>query len=608
MILPVLHSVLRDPKWTRMTMRADLCTAILCVAAVLCPTEGRCKSPPDERPTIRRILIEGNRLIPDAMLKRLMETKETGFLVRSRFEQTVFEEDLDALETFYQNSGFLDARIVRWEVSPAPKEGAVDVSIVLEEGDRWTVEDVRVEGNRRLGEGALKNAGSLRPDEPFKRLLVLKDCRALRILCAENALIDARVRPSITYDDARKRVTLTYEIHEGEPVRVGQVLLEGLDKTTSTVVLRELALHAGEMYDYSKIAKTQNNLHRTGLFRSVRVEPVASDTLGPSRDLLISVSERPGGAADIGIGYGTSEGIRASLELVQSNWRGRGIRVGLRSRVSLKAQRSEVSLTLPWLLGTRTITDMNAFYDREDRPSFVVQRAGLTASLSRRFTESVSMETGYTLERVKLLSVKVGTDTTAGRGSTSDLFVSLVRDTRNDLLNPTRGELVRAKAEYAGEFLRGTNPFFRSQVTLALFRSLGHEFVVALSVRVGFIKSRRSGYQVPLYERFLLGGDRSVRGFNRHALGAPYGGNAAFSFQSEIRFPFWRMGGVLFLDGGGVWPHLDVIDPTTMRIGFGGGLRYASPFGVLRADMAFRRGVESLWSRTEVYIGLGQAF
>ena len=270
-------------------------------------------------------------------------------------------------------------------------------------------------------------------------------------------------------------------------------------------------------------------------------------------------------------------------------------------------------MTEPWLFGTRTAMDMNAFYDQElfdprDQPSFEVQRVGLTASLSRRFTEFVSMEAGYTLERVRLMRVKGKVDTTIERGSTSDLFLTVIRDTRDDLLNPTRGELMRVKAEYAGGLLRGTNPFFRSQSTLSLFWKLGGEFVAALSVRGGFIKSRRSGYQVPVYERFLLGGDRSVRGFDRHALGAPYGGNAAFNFQSEIRFPLWRIGGVLFLDGGGVWSHLDVIDPATMRIGFGGGLRYASPFGVLRADVAFRRGVESLWERTEVYVGLGQAF
>jgi len=345
----------------------------------------------------------------------------------------------------------------------------------------------------------------------------------------------------------------------------------------------------------------------------VRVEPVASDTLGPGRDLLISVAERPGGEADIGIGYGTSEGIRGSLELVQNNWGGRGIRVGLLSRISPKIMRSQASMTEPWLVGTRTNLDLNAFYDRElfeptDQPSFLVTRAGLTVSLSRRFTESVSMEAGYTLERIRLLHVKGEVDTTIERGRTSDLFLSVTRDTRNDLLNPTQGKLIRVKAEYAGGFLRGTNPFIRSQSVLGLFRRFGGAFVAALSVRVGFIKSRRSGYQVPVYERFLLGGDRSVRGFDRHALGAPYGGNAAFSFQTEIRFPLWRIGGVLFLDGGGVWSHLDVIDPATMRIGFGGGLRYASPFGVLRGDVAFRRGVESLWKRTEVYVGLGQAF
>jgi len=581
--------------------------------AFLPPSGGRCETSSEDGPKIRTIAIEGNHFVSDVRLQRLMDTRETSFLIRSRFREEVFEEDLDALETFYQNNGFLDVRIPNREVSDVPEKNAVDISIVLEEGARWTVEDVRIEGNRRLGEEALKGVVSLRPGDPFKRLLVFRDLRELRILCAQNALIDAQVRPRIFYDDGRKRAMVTYEIHEGVPVHVGQIRLEGLDKTRSSVVLRELALHPGELYDYSKISETQNNLHRTGLFRSVRVEPVASDTLGPSRDLLIRVSERSGGEADIGIGYGTSEGIRGSLELTQNNWGGRGIRVGLRSRISPKTTRSEASMTEPWLFGTRTAMDMNAFYDQElfdprDQPSFEVQRVGLTASLSRRFTEFVSMEAGYTLERVRLMRVKGKVDTTIERGSTSDLFLTVIRDTRDDLLNPTRGELMRVKAEYAGGLLRGTNPFFRSQSTLSLFWKLGGEFVAALSVRVGFIKSRRSGYQVPVYERFLLGGDRSVRGFDRHALGAPYGGNAAFNFQSEIRFPLWRIGGVLFLDGGGVWSHLDVIDPATMRIGFGGGLRYASPFGVLRADVAFRRGVESLWERTEVYVGLGQAF
>ncbi|MFT5375571.1 MAG: outer membrane translocation and assembly module TamA [Candidatus Latescibacterota bacterium] len=143
---------------------------------------------------------------------------------------------------------------------------------------------------------------------------------------------------------------------------------------------------------------------------------------------------------------------------------------------------------------------------------------------------------------------------------------------------------------------------------MALYQELG-PFVIAGKTDARSIRALKNDAEIFEYERFYLGGDRSVRGFERKSIGARRIGIAALSVQSEVRFPLRRnMGGLAFFDAGEVWEKVGAIKLAELRPGCGGGLRYRAPIGLVRFDLGVHGDSGSWGQRLEFYFGIGQGF
>lgn len=574
-------------------------------------------------PIIKQVIIEGNERISTKRLLSLLVTKPGGIFKKRRFNTVTFQADRDAIENFYRNSGFLDARVRPFR-GPSD-DGGVIITILIDEGPRYFVKAINITGNQYLAESDIRRVLLTREEQPFFRLFVAADRRSIQNLADQRALLDAVVDAKSVVNDIDQTVVVQFSIAEGEPIRVGDIDIRGLRKTKREVVRRELALKPGDLYDTGRLIRSQTQLFQTGLFRSVRLEPVRSDSLSTSRNLLVSVTELPGGEIGFGGGFASVEGFRGSAEVAQRNWLGQAITIGANLQASKLIQRIEGGITQPWLFRTRTSGTLRGFLDRQNRPeSHVRLEIGASLAAGRTLSRTFRSLTTYTLKNIEISALsdsliqliqsgQADSLRTRREGSLTQL---IIYDTRDDILSPTRGFYGQVQVNLASPLLgsssQNRNSLFAFSISARKYVPIKKFPDMATSISFGYVRALNNG-QVPIDRKLFLGGDRSVRGFNFDQIGSPDGGVIALSSQNEMRFhlPYVDLAG--FIDLGGVAPDVDAFDLSDLRVGFGGGIRIMSPIGLIRTDVGFHRpGTNEqntgLYDRTFFYFGLGQAF
>ena len=578
-------------------------------------------------PVIEQITIECNVLISTERLLDLMVTRPAGLVKKRRFNPAVFRADIKAIENFYENSGFLDVRARPFR-DLLDNEKRVRIRIVIDEGPRYIVHAVNIIGNHYLADDEIQRILLTRKDQPYFRLFVAADRRAIQGLADRRALLDANISVnSSNVDDTEYTVTVNFFITEGKPVRVGDIEIRGLQKTKPEVVLRELAIRSGDLYDNARLIRSQTQLFQTGLFRSIRLEPRRPDSVSTSRNLLVSVTELPGGEISFGGGFASVEQLRGSVEVTQRNWLGHAVTIGMNGQASKLIQRIDAGITQPWMFRTRTVGTLRGFFERQEQPgSHTRWEFGSSLSAGRILSRTFRSLTTYTIKQIHIDPGDSLKQIFLQRGSVEDslrtrregsLTQRIIYDTRDDILNPERGFYAHLQGNLASPWLGSSsgneNSLFSINVTLRKYLPIRRFPDLATSVSVGYVRPLSSG-TVPIDRRLFLGGDKSVRGFGIGDIGNPDGGVIAVSSQNEMRFqlPYIDLAG--FIDLGGVASTVEDLSLSHIRVGFGGGIRVMSPIGLLRTDVGFHRagtteqGIDLLFDRTFFYLGLGQAF
>ena len=591
---------------------------------LLLPSIGASPAYPQQSLIVNRIVIDGNSAIADDRILDLIETRTDGILRSGRMNNAVWRTDLDAIGSFYRNSGFLDARIryIRERIDAE----RVELRIVIDEGPRYTVRAVHLNGFGYLPEDEVRENLLTREGQVFYRLFTAQDKRYIQRLADHRALLDVTVDYRVVQHREDHTVTVSFLVAEGHPIRVGEIRVHGLLKTRRNVVVRELEIEQGELYDNAKISLSQTRLFQTGLFRSVRLSPVRSDTSANVRDLVVEVTELPGGEVSFGAGFASAESFRGSFSVAYRNWLGRGITIGSNGQVSSLFQQVDTGITQPWLFRTRTTGILRAFFRREDRISHSEREIGTSVAVNRELSRTYQSQLIYTLKNIEVSSLSEELTELLRRGSEADSLRSrregsltgvVTYDTRDDILNPTTGFYSQFQSSLASPLLgsstRNRNSILTLMAVVRTYLSIPNVPDFSTSLVFSYVKALDENH-VPLDRKLFIGGDRSVRGFRINQLGQPDGGLIAISAQNEIRFPFSLFTLAVFADWGGVGKTVGTFSIGDFLLGYGGGLRVISPIGLIRGDVGFHNQSKidppnsRKYDRTFFYFGLGQAF
>ena len=557
---------------------------------------------------VKRLEFKGNRSLGDRMLKSLCDSAPALF-DRPAFTEHDLDADIEAILSAYRDEGYLGARLTDRVVRFVDGGRSVEILLRVDEGPRTRISQLSIEGASGLTEKELMRQIRSRPGDPYRRRQLLADQRALRAAYGQRGRLETITSYRAVEDTAGGGVHLMIHIEESPVLRLGAVRVEGLEKTHAPVVRKQVRLKRGSPLKYGLLRQTQTALYGTGLFTNVIVEPVQADSgTADLRDLLIRVRERPSGTLDFGGGYGTSERFRVRFSVSQDNVGGWARQLGFSGRLSRFTRHAQIAYSDPTAWSRQLSINGRAFYDRNRNESaeFTARRVGAETGLTYFFKPGWIGETRYLFERVTL--VEGERSEARGQRNTSSVSWAARHDSRNDLLAASQGRFLELRLEYAGGLLGGQNHFLRTSIVSMSYLRIFKNLVLAMKTEARQIRSLRKDEDIPLYERLYLGGDGSVRGYERGQIGAPNGGGLAYSALMDLRYSRTRWGAVIFLDNGQVWKNLEALDWRDQRVGYGGGVRYVSPIGLLRLDAAYRGGAESLLRRMELYFGVGQAF
>ncbi len=565
-----------------------------------------------------RIAFQGNHTFSGSALGKVIKSKESGFFKRNDYLEGRLKEDTAALMQFYEKEGFRDVRIEpTTDLDPSHKSAAI--LFIIEEGSRIRIGQVAFKGNDALSEGHLAKGLPIRPDIPFNNTVVKEGARQILLAYSKEGYIYATVSPSTAFHE--DKADIVYTISEGEQIRLGSIHLIGNRRTKDTTILRELLFHEGDFYNPEAILKSQQRLYRTNLFSSVRFEPIHQEERPIRQEMRLSVEERPNVAVDFGVGYGDYERFRGLFELSHRNLFGSGRTLSFRAEGSNVENEYSVNYKEPRFPFENTDARIGIAYIKQEEISFYLKTSSVTAGFDKSFSDTVKGALLYQYEQNHITekdpSIRLSPED-VGKVNIASINPSLTRDTRDDPFNPKSGSVNAITLRNAAKLFGSEAQLVKMTVQSSWYRSLSSILVFAFSARVGVAERFGETVLVPPPERFLLGGQGTVRGYDQDRLGITgetlingkqTGGNAMVVLNEEFRFlPSKSLGFVLFFDHGNVWESYKQIGLSQLKSSAGIGLRYNTPIGPLRLDWGYKLDREIGEAPSALHFTLGHTF
>ena len=632
--------------------------------------------------------IAGNAAIDRAAIAPLLQVKPGEPFVQARIGVIAA-----AITELYRVRGFAQVAVtpdiqVLPEGPGAVRPVAVRFDII--EGPPMAVSTVDLQGTAAIPGSEIRSLLGLAPGRPFYRPQLSVDRDAIERHYRARGFKSVAVVSQLAFTADQRRVGITWMVREGDQITIDRVLINGNSRVATQLIQNELTIKPGSPMSDEAMIESQRRLAELGLFRRVRItELPRSGSL--ARDVLVELEETDTTTIDYGGGFEVSGiggkdaagqatdridvGPRAFIGASRRNFWGKNRSVTLFGRVTLRRDREDDTITEeskgygfpdyrglftfrePRAFGTTGDAQVTAFIEQARRTSFDFKRRGVTSDYARRlgaFTVTGRYAFDYT-ELFNQVSVEQQPiiDRLFPQVRLSKFSGGVLRDSRDDALDPQRGALVGVDTSIAAKMFGSEVGFVKSFAQGFIYRRLpGRGWVLAagarLGVAVGFEQDVPPVQEIaaqgaltravdraviepfptvirelPASERFFAGGDTTVRGFALDRLGTddtldaqgfPQGGNGLTVLNLEMRAPYWKtFQFVWFVDAGNVFKDATDIRLTDLRAASGIGLRYRSPIGPLRVDWGWKLSTRLLdgggRERSNVlHISLGQAF
>ncbi len=562
------------------------------------------------RQLVRKVVFEGNKVVPTRELLRAIKTRPRSPLSRLTgtgvIKDDQFSQDLRAIVEAYQKRGYIDAAVTNVEYRPVDQQ-SIDVIISLYEGVQYRVGTITIEGNKLFSTERIRENLRMLESSIYTPQGLDDDVKAIRDLYGAQGHIETRLRPINRYSVQEGIMDILYLIDEGEKNFVNRVIIQGNNRTKDKVIRRELALAPGDVYNTVREEASKKRLENMNYFSKVDISP--EDTGLPGRkDMVVTVEEKRTGAFTFGAGYSTVDNAVGFIELTQSNFdlfnfpsfTGGGQRLRARAQFGLQRQDYILSFTEPWLFDQKLLFGLDVFYRSASYLSafFDEERYGFNLRLARPVTDVLTARMIYKFESIGITNVRSFAPSffreEAGNRLRSAIELALSYDTRDSLFLTRKGTKVDLFFELAGGPFFGDTDIYRTGFEARQFFNLPWDFIYQIGITSAVVDSYGNSQRVPLFDRFFVGGNDTVRGFRFRDIGpfveqgARIGGNTMFVANQELSFPLIsRVRGAVFADGGFVNKDAWDFDFGNLNFGVGLGLRFDLPIGPLRLDFGF---------------------
>jgi outer membrane protein insertion porin family len=554
----------------------------------------------------------------EAWVRQRLDTRASGGEELRLLQAPLLERDRLRILSWYRAAGFTLAEVPTPEVWPEAGPAGAVVTFSVREGTRSGLRSISFAGAVALPRTQLLAASGLREGAPYRAADLAPSADRVRAAYARAGYprCAVTVRPDFGAD--RTSVDLRYTVNEGRLQRLGSIAVTGNGRTARRVIVRELPLVPGDPLDPEALAKGKNALYDLGLFREVRYvlpEPVSPEW---PQDLVLAVRERPTGFVGFGVGYASDERFRGFVEAGEQSLFGTGRSLRWKTKLSEIGYRHDLFYQEPWLLDFDLQGQADIYLESQDETGYKVRRRGLALGVNREFTPRLLLHLRYRYEFVEYSNVVP--DLTAELGplesfNIGSFVLALDYDRRDNPISPRRGSFHLASAEVARPLFGGDASFTKYQVETSWYVPLWSGAEIALGLRGGFTQLLLGAGELPLSERFFLGGDRSVRGYAYKGIGPkddagnPLGGNVFAQGNLELRFGLFRkLRGVFFFDAGELWADQAGLPSSGIKTSVGAGLRYETLVGPIRLDWGHKLKREPGESPSRWHLTIGYPF
>ncbi len=577
----------------------------------------------DEGPkvSIDKITIEGNKAVSAREIKHVMKTSEWwifSFLTGSGvYSEEQIRADLSRIKELYQSKGYIYVAVSEPQVTLSPGKKDLYITISISEGDQYKVGSIKVKGNTIVSDAEVYEQVKTVSGQIFNRTALKKDIDKIIDLYMDRGYARADVDPLVDVNKEEKTADITLSVIEGGLFRIGRIDVTGNIKTRDKVIRREMRLDEGDIFSKKLLTRSFQRINNLNYFENVDIRPTPKAD-AQLMDIDVRVEEKLTGMLSIGGGYSSVDKLMIMGEITQTNLFGRGLQLKLKADFSSRRSNYNISLRDPWFMDKPVSASIGVYNDQVDYPDYDKKATGGNISFGRELSEYVGGSINYEIEQVEITNVSDDasslTRDQVGTRLTSSISPSIWRDTRDNYLDPTSGSKNALYLTVAG--LGGDNHFWKLVVDSGWFFPVIWDTTFGLHGRYGCVRGFNS-HEVPLYERFYVGGINTIRGLGFgqggpvNEKGEEIGGVQQLVFNVEYIFPLldeMKLKGVLFFDYGGAFDHSYELSERNMRRTTGAGIRWMSPLGPLRIEWGYNLDRRENEGNDKVEFSLGGFF
>jgi outer membrane protein insertion porin family len=530
----------------------------------------------DEGPKVRVGTIEftGRPKLPASILRESMKENQQYSLFsviagKNSLKQNKMADDLAGLKKKFQENGYMEATVgepkydqttVRtWPFFKA--QPMTKITIPVDAGFLYRVGEVKVEGNKTFASWKLLELLKMKTGDVYSTAVREKGIEDIGELFRNFGYLWGQIIPVENLDPKNKVVNVTFNINEGEMCILRKLQFKGNIFTKDKVIRREMLLREGDIFRLELFKNSVLRVKQLGLVDVEKDPDVKPDASDPTQfDVTMQVKELQRNNIQFTAGYSGYEGTFVAITYSTVNFLGAGENLEMTAQYGKRVRNYSFGFTEPYVFDNPISVGFNIYSRYFVYPYLYNQDSkGIDLNLGARVVWPWQMNLTYSFQKLNMSEYTasasddqaVSTYYTSmyssmlysgyygfGRYNMSSISASLYRSTIDSPLTPSSGTLYLASVKYAGTFLGGEVHMVKPRFEFTHYQPITQGQSVGVHVQYTFSKSLR-GSEIPYWERFYMGGERDIRGYEiytigqRDASGYNMGGVKSFVFNAE---------------------------------------------------------------------------
>ncbi len=527
----------------------------------------------DEGPKVRvgDVVFEGNTKLPPSELKWSMKDNRPHSLFnwvlgKDVYKQNKLTDDVDLIKKRYQENGYMEAAVGQPRIEEIEKRSLVfkkqkmmRLTIPITAGYLYRVGEIKVEGNKAINVKFLRALVKLLPGEVYSTKSREKSVDDISEVYRDSGYIYIQVIPVENLDPKRKVVNVAFNIVEGEVAYLNRLDFRGNNYTKDKVIRREMMIREGDRFSLSMFKNSILRIKQLGLVDLEKDPDIKPSPDDPTKmDVQVNVKELQRNNIQFTAGYSGYEGTFVAFSYSTVNFLGAGETLELTAQQGKLVKNYSFGFSEPYLFDKPITAGFNVYDRKTDYSSLGLYKQktkGINFTLGTRLFGMWRANMMYTIQKVSVTypeGMAVSSIYSSGTFYESSISPMLYRSTIDSPLTPTRGTQYSLSLKYAGTFLGGEIDLIKPQVEFTYYHPiLGRgpkAHIIGFHAQYQFIRAINNS-EVPYWEKFFLGGERSIRGYEvysigpRNANGYNLGGEKSAIFNAEYIIP---VGGPLY--------------------------------------------------------------